>query len=43
MKNIKNFVVGGAGFIGSHMVKMLLDSKYSVSTFDNLSSGHRML
>lgn len=44
MKNnekIKILVVGGAGFIGSHMVKMLLDSKYSVTTFDNLSSGHK--
>ena len=40
-KNIKILVVGGAGFIGSHMVKMLLELDYQVSTFDNLSSGHR--
>lgn len=39
-ENIKILVVGGAGYIGSHMVKMLLDSQYSVTTFDNLSSGH---
>jgi UDP-glucose-4-epimerase GalE len=34
-------VVGGAGYIGSHMVKMLLASGCSVVTFDNLSMGHR--
>jgi len=34
-------VVGGAGYIGSHMVKLLLDMGYSVVTFDDLSSGHR--
>lgn len=34
-------VVGGAGYIGSHMVKMLLASGYDVITLDNLSSGHR--
>lgn len=34
-------VVGGAGYIGSHMVKMLLDGGHEVITLDNLSSGHR--
>lgn len=34
-------VVGGAGYIGSHMVKMLLAHGHNVITFDNLSSGHR--
>lgn len=34
-------VVGGAGYIGSHMVKMLLGAGYEVITLDNLSSGHR--
>ena len=34
-------VVGGAGYIGSHMVKMLLDKGHDVITLDNLSSGHR--
>ncbi|MEN6585490.1 MAG: UDP-glucose 4-epimerase GalE [Sulfuricella sp.] len=34
-------VVGGAGYIGSHMVKMLLGRGYAVTTLDNLSSGHR--
>ncbi len=39
MKTI--LVVGGAGYIGAHMVKMLLNSDYHVVTLDNLSRGHR--
>lgn len=39
MKTI--LVVGGAGYIGSHMVKMLLKAGYQVVTFDNLSTGYR--
>lgn len=38
---MKILVVGGAGYIGSHMVKMLFDLGHSVVTFDNLSSGFR--
>lgn len=34
-------VVGGAGYIGSHMVKMLDAAGHEVVTFDNLSSGYR--
>jgi len=34
-------VVGGAGYIGSHMVKALLEAGHAVTTLDNLSSGHR--
>lgn len=34
-------VIGGAGYIGSHMVKMLGLQGYSVTTLDDLSSGHR--
>jgi UDP-glucose 4-epimerase len=34
-------VVGGAGFIGSHMVKQLGRSGWQVTTLDNLSNGHR--
>jgi len=34
-------VVGGAGYIGSHMVVRLLDEGANVTTFDNLSSGYR--
>ena len=38
-KNI--LVVGGAGYVGSHMVKLLLEREYRVATFDNLSTGYR--
>ena len=34
-------VVGGAGYIGSHMVKNLCGRGVNVTTFDNLCSGHR--
>jgi len=34
-------VVGGAGYIGSHMVKRLAREGYRVTTLDNLSFGHR--
>lgn len=34
-------VVGGAGYIGSHMVKMLGRRGDQVTTLDDLSSGHR--
>jgi len=34
-------VVGGAGYIGSHMVKYLGKQGCSVTVLDNLSSGHR--
>ncbi|HKO88325.1 MAG TPA: UDP-glucose 4-epimerase GalE [Burkholderiales bacterium] len=34
-------VVGGAGYIGSHMVKRLGIEKCSVTTLDNLSGGYR--
>jgi UDP-glucose 4-epimerase len=34
-------VIGGAGYIGSHMVKLLGQHGCSVSTLDDLSAGHR--
>ena len=37
----KVLVVGGAGYIGSHMVKMLGRQGCDVTTLDDLSSGHR--
>lgn len=33
-------VVGGAGYIGSHMVKFLARTGYRVVVLDNLSTGH---
>lgn len=38
---MKVLVVGGAGYIGSHMVKMLASKGCEVTTLDDLSSGHR--
>ena len=34
-------VVGGAGYIGSHMVKLLCQRGFEVTVLDNLSAGHR--
>ena len=36
----KALVTGGAGFIGSHLVEVLVSGNCSVSVVDNLSSGH---
>lgn len=38
-KNI--LVVGGAGYIGSHMVQLLKQTGYVPIVYDNLSRGHR--
>lgn len=37
---MKILVTGGAGYIGSHMVRLLMENGYDVVVFDNLSSGH---
>ena len=37
---MKILVTGGAGYIGSHMVKSLLEHGHDVATFDNLSTGY---
>jgi UDP-glucose 4-epimerase len=34
-------IIGGAGYIGSHVVREFLDSGHEVTVFDNLSSGLR--
>ena len=36
---MKYLVTGGAGYIGSHMVRFLLRKNHDVTIFDNLSSG----
>lgn len=38
MKNI--LVIGGAGYIGSHTVRLLAKQGYNPVVFDNLSKGH---
>ncbi len=38
---MKLLVAGGAGFIGSHMVKMLRQAGHEAVVYDNLSRGHR--
>jgi UDP-glucose 4-epimerase len=38
---MKILVVGGAGYIGSHVAREFLDQGHEVSIFDNLSSGMR--
>lgn len=38
---VRVLVVGGAGYIGSHMVKALHRAGHEPTTLDNLSTGHR--
>lgn len=38
---MKTLVVGGAGYIGSHMVRFLVDQGHDVRVLDDLSTGHR--
>ena len=33
-------VTGGAGFIGSHMVDLLIENNFEVRVIDDLSGGH---
>ena len=41
MSRMRILVVGGAGYIGSVCAELLLNEGHEVSTFDNLSEGHR--
>ena len=38
---MKILVIGGAGYIGSHVARAFLDRGYEVTVFDNLQSGLR--
>ena len=38
---MKIFIIGGAGYIGSHMVKIAHQAGHDVITVDNLSTGHQ--
>ncbi len=38
---MKLFIIGGAGYIGSHMVKIAHQAGHDVITIDNLSTGHQ--
>ena len=42
MTDKKILVVGGAGYIGSHVVKALLEENYEVTVYDNLSTGQEI-
>lgn len=41
MENKKILVLGGAGYIGAHVVSELLKKKYKVLVYDNMSTGQK--
>ena len=38
---MKILVIGGAGYIGSHVCREFLDAGHEIAVYDNLSSGHK--
>lgn len=38
---VKVLVIGGAGYIGSHVALELIDKSYDVTVYDNLSTGQK--
>ena len=36
---MKIIITGGAGFIGSHLVELLIKKNYKITVIDNLSTG----
>ncbi|MCF8009391.1 MAG: NAD-dependent epimerase/dehydratase family protein, partial [Halanaerobiales bacterium] len=34
-------ITGGAGYIGSHLTKILLENGYQTVVVDNLKKGHK--
>lgn len=43
VKNARILVVGGAGYIGSHIVRQLVNARHHVVILDDLSTGYRRL
>ena len=41
MKTLRVLVTGGAGYIGSHTARQLVDAGYELTVVDTLYSGHR--
>ena len=38
---MKILIVGGAGYIGSHMIKRFQSTDYQIEVLDNLSTGFK--